>query len=119
MSERVFDHAHLLKPHPLPFSHRIFFDRGAGATGAKVRVDPTQYQPINISRGTATTATITTTGASSRQGPSYEEDLRARRPGNPSLVRVLIKTFGFQFVLSIFFKLTSDLLAFANPLILK
>lgn len=65
-----------------------------------------EYQPIN-------------SGIRVLSPVAVAEGRRGRVTGSPSLVRVLVKTYGLPFMASVFFKLISDVLAFANPLILK
>lgn len=76
----------------------------------QVQVVESEYQPINAShRDGVQVLSPIIHGGGGRRG---------KKAGSPSLVLVLIKTYGLQFVVSVFFKVISDLLAFANPLIL-
>jgi hypothetical protein len=92
--------------------HRLVFDREP-APSPRVEVVATQYQPINTSLNTGIEVVTPLTPGGGRGGRG------GRISGTPSLVWALTKTFGPEFVVSIFFKIISDLLAFANPLILK
>lgn len=79
-------------------------------------VQVTEYQPIISSQTTSGVRVLSPT-ARARGGRDGEG--QSRTPGSPSLVLVLIRTFGARFMLSVAFKLVSDVLQFANPLILK
>ena len=76
----------------------------------RVQEEEAEYQPINTTQRDGIQI-LSPIGRSEGHG--------SRRSGSPSLVWVLIKTYGAQFMVSVLFKVTSDLLKFANPLILK
>ncbi len=92
---------------------RLVFD-GSPVSPVKVEVVETEYQPINSRRkGTPDQVLLAVKHhVNERKGHGKEKH-------NPSLVFVLVKTYGRQFLLSVFYKVPSDLLVFANPLILK
>ena len=80
-----------------------------------LQVEEAQYQPINASKRDGVQV-LTSVG---RLEETRGDRGSVRTPGNPWFVWVLIKTHGLYFMASIFFKLISDTLTFANPLILK
>ena len=76
-------------------------------------VQVTEYQPITGSQTAGVQVLSPTAGVRGRG------EGRDGKSGSPSLVLVLMRTFGLKFMLSVGFKLVSDVLQFANPLILK
>jgi len=66
-----------------------------------------EYQPINGSRKDGVQVLSSIPRDDARHGGR-------RAAGNPSLVWVLSKTYGLQFLVSVVFKITSDLLAFGR-----
>ena len=91
--------------------HCTLFSLGAEEppTSTTVRVVETEYQPINTVQRDVV---VTEEGGSGRRG-------RGRRRGDPSLLRVLLKTYYPELLLSIVYRIPSDLIVFANPLLLK
>ena len=79
-----------------------------------VQVVETEYQPINGSQIAGVQVLSPTARERGRGGRD-----RVKEPGSPSLVLVLIRTYGLSFLVSVGYKLVSDVLQFANPLILK
>ena len=77
-------------------------------------VQVTEYQPINSPQTAGVQVPSPTAGGRGRGDGGGRG-----RVGSPSLVLVLMRTFGPRFLLSVVLKLVSDVLQFANPLILK
>ena len=79
----------------------------------KVEVVESEYQPISIQKK-GQQQVLVAVRHHVRDGDGHGKKAR-----NPSLVLVLIKTYGLRFLVSVCYKVPSDLLVFANPLILK
>lgn len=78
----------------------------------KIEVVERDYQPINTTQTGGGGVQVLVAMRNSVGG-------HGKGSGNPSLVLVLVKTYGLQFLVSVIYKVCSDILDFANPLILK
>ena len=77
------------------------------ASTLKVEVIESEYQPINTTK---------------RRGKELLLSVRhspVEKQRSPSLLWVLFKTYWLQFLTSVAYKIPSDVMDFANPLILK
>ena len=91
----------------------LVFTREPHPPRLRVQVKETEYQPINTRTSRKNKAQVLVAVKHS------VEEGRGRSSGSPSLLWVLVKTNGLQFIVSIFYKLCYDIMDFANPLILK
>lgn len=92
---------------------RLVFNRSPESS-VRVEVVETEYQPINTRRKGPQEQVLV--AVKHRVNEAGEHGKKARKP---SLVLVLVKTYGLRFLVSAFYRIPSDLLMFANPLILK
>ena len=84
--------------------------------GSPVRVEVVEsdYQPINTKRKSPQNQVLLAV----RHRVSEPGGCGGNSP-SPSLLLVLVKTYGLQYLVSALYRIPSDLLMFVNPLILK
>ncbi len=97
---------------------RLVFDKVPTSSRgiSPLTVQVTEYQPINGSQNEGVQVLSPTAGG---RGSGGGGGGRGGKSGSPSLVLVLIRTFGPNFMVSVLFKLVSDVLQFVNPLVLR
>ena len=82
------------------------------ASKLRTKVTQREYQPINTAlKGGAQVLVAVRHSVDEREG--------RRGAGSPSFFKVLVRTYWLQFLTSAAYKLPSDVMDFANPLILK